>query len=254
MQYLTIEQAQQTEGLKLVLTAGVPGPWSEFAKYMFSYHQLDYIAVAQKGGGRNPELVEWTRHRNAPIALYKDEAPRVRWLEILQLAERLGSAPSLLPADIELRMQMVGLCNEIAGEAGLAWNARLLMLAASVEAHGKDIVNKNPMFADYQYDAAVTDKAKAQLRIFLDYFAALIHKQRQAGSAYLIGPQLSAADLCWAAFSNMLQSLPDELNPMPESLRQSWGVLARSIDGYDAVLIEQRDYIYAEHLTLPLSF
>ena len=78
--------------------------------------------------------------------------------------------------------------------------------------------------------------------------------KRNAGSAYLIGNSLTAADVYWAYFSNMLQSLPAEKNPMPNGLRQSWAVLAKTISGYDPTLIAHRDNIFNEHLELPLSF
>ena len=254
MQYLSVEEAQQTPGLKLVLTQGVPGPWSEFAKYMFGHHQLDYVAVAQKGGGRNPELVAWTRHRNAPIALYKEEAPRVRWLELLDLAERLGTGSSLIPSDTVQRMAMIGLCNEIAGESSFAWNARLLMLDAGVQAAGQGVTAKNPMYADYQYDSDVIASAKEKVETFLAYFTELLQEQKKQGSDYIIGDNLTAVDLCWAAFSNMLQSLPEADNPMPNGLRQSWAILAKNINAYDPILINHRDRIFAKHLSLPLHF
>ena len=94
MEYLRVEEAQERDGLRLVLTASVPGPFSEAAKALFRHHHVDFLPVRQIGGRENPELVAWTRHRNAPIALYNDEAPRVRWLEILDLAERLGNGAS----------------------------------------------------------------------------------------------------------------------------------------------------------------
>ena len=70
----------------------------------------------------------------------------MRWLEILDLAERLGSGASLVPSDMNARMFMVGLINEIAGERGFAWNARLLMLNAGFVAQGPDVIDKNPMY------------------------------------------------------------------------------------------------------------
>ena len=112
MEYQSVEAGQAASGLRLVLSAGVPGPWGEAAKAVFKLRDVPFTPVAQVGGGENPELVEWTRHRNAPIAMYNDEAPRVRWLEIVELAERLGSGASLLPEDIEDRMRMVGIVNE----------------------------------------------------------------------------------------------------------------------------------------------
>ena len=72
MHYLSVEAAQQQSGLRLVLTRGVPGPWSEAAKAVFNLRQVPYQAVEQQGGRSNPELVAWTGHRNAPIALYNN--------------------------------------------------------------------------------------------------------------------------------------------------------------------------------------
>ena len=253
MEYLSIEEAKSMTGLRLVLTKGVPGPWSEAAKAVLNLRGVHFIAVEQKGGGRNPDLIEWTRHRNAPVALYNDEAPRVRWLEILDLAERLGSGPSLIPSDTDDRITMIGLANEIAGENGFAWNARQLMLHAGAVAQPEAIA-KNPMYADYLYDEKIIASKIAAVEQFLSYLTQRIDVQRNAGSAYLIGNSLTAADVYWAYFSNMLQSLPAEKNPMPNRLPQSWAVLAKTISGYDPTLIAHRDNIFNEHLELPLSF
>ncbi|MEO2172477.1 MAG: glutathione S-transferase family protein [bacterium] len=254
MKYLSVEEARNRSGLRLVLTRGVPGPWSEAAKAIFQLRNVDYVAVEQKGGGRNPELIEWTRHRNAPIALYENEAPRVRWLELLDLAERLGSGPSLVPGARSDRMFMVGLINEICGDTGLAWNARLLMLNAGYMAIGPEAAVKNPMYAEYQFEADAAESIKDKIESFLAYLADHIKAQKDKGSDHLVGNQLTAADVYWAYFSNMLEALPPEQNPMPEGLRKSWGVLAASISGYDPILIQQRDRTFANYLSLPLEF
>ena len=251
MEYLSVSDAKNQPGLRLVLSRDVPGPWGEAAKALFMLRNIEYLAVAQKPAGRNPDLVEWTRHRNAPIALYENEAPRVRWSEILDLAERLGSGPSLVPADRDDRIYMMGLINEIAGEGGLAWNARFFMLNLAYQAMGAEAAAKNPMLAEYQFDSAAIPPMKEKIESFLAYLAQRI-KTRE--SDYLVGSQLSAADVYWACFSNMLEPLPQEQCPMPDSLRSTWGALAASIDGYDAALIEHRDLIFARHLTLPMEF
>ena len=254
MQYLSVEEAENLTGLRLVLTRGVPGPWSEAVKALFQLRNVNYVAVEQKGGRSNPELVAWTRHRNAPIALYNNEAPRVRWLELLDLAERLGSGDSLVPADRNKRMLMVGLINEIAGERGMAWNARLLMLHAGILAQGADAAGSNPMYAEYHYDAERVEGVKTEIEVFLAFLASHIRTQQGKDSIYLVGSQLTAADVYWAYFSNMLEALSPEQNPMPDGLRKSWGVLAKSIDGYESVLIDQRNGIFEKHLKLPLEF
>jgi len=157
--YLNITEAKAKPGLRLILTRDVPGPWSESAKAIFRLRDVEYIAVEQHGGRDNTELVEWTGHRNAPIALYNDEPPRVRWQEILDLAERLGSGPSLYPADIQDRVAMVGLASEICNEGGLAWHARMLMLNMTYQAHGDVVFEKNPMFREYRFSSqAISDE------------------------------------------------------------------------------------------------
>jgi glutathione S-transferase len=253
MEYLTVEQARSQSGLRLVLTRGVPGPWSEAAKAMLQLRKVSYTPVQQLAADENVELVEWTRHRNAPIALYENEAPRVRWLELLDLAERLGSGPSLVPSNRADRMFMIGLINEIAGEGGMAWNARLLMFNESLAAQGSD-ASKNPMFAEYQYSAGAVEESKLKLEGLFDYLASHIKAQHEKESLYLVGSQLTAADVYWAYFSNMLELLPSQHCPVSDGLRHVWGVLAKSISAYDPVLIEQRNNIFAEHLVLPLDF
>jgi len=104
MDYVSIKAAQASAGLALVVNAGVPGPWSESAKALFRHHQIPFLAVPQIPAAANDALVEWTGHRNAPIAVYPGEAPMTRALELLQLAERLGqwallAAPSALFPD-----------------------------------------------------------------------------------------------------------------------------------------------------------
>ena len=253
MDYQSVEAARNLPGLRLALTVGVPGPWSEAAKALFRLRGVDFVPVAQVAGDANQELVDWTRHRNAPVAMYEDEAPRVRWLEILDLAERLGSGPSLVPTDRAERMFMVGLINEMAGEGGLAWNARILMLNAAFMAQG-DAATQNPMFAEYGFDPGAVDAAIAWIEGFLGYFASHLQAQSERGSEYLVGDSFTAADVYWACFSNMLQPLPPEQCPMPEGLRGVWGVLASSVSGYDPVLIEYRDRILAQHFELPMQF
>jgi hypothetical protein len=253
MEYLSIEEARNQPGLRLVLTRGVPGPWGEAAKAIFRLRDVDYVPVAQIAGDDNTELAQWTGHRNAPIALYDNEAPRVRWLELLDLAQRLGSGPSLVPANREQRMFMVGLINEIAGEGGMAWNARLLMFHAGVMAQGPE-ATKNPMYAQYQYDGEAIEASSLKIEEFLAYLASHIKAQREQGTEFLVGSQLTAADVYWAYFSNMLEILPPEHCPVSDGLRDIWGILAKSISGYDPVIIEQRRRIFDEHLQLPLEF
>ena len=116
---------------------------------------------------------------------------------------------------------------------------------------GAEAAAKNPMLAEYQFSPDSIPPLKEKIESFLSYLSDHI-KTRE--SDYLVGSHFTAADVYWACFSNMLEPLPHAQCPMPESLRATWGALAASIDGYDAVLIEHRDMVFARHLTLPMEF
>ena len=60
-------EARARGGLRLALTAGVPGPWGEAAKGLFTVKGIPFVAVRQLAGGPNDELRDWTGHDNAPL-------------------------------------------------------------------------------------------------------------------------------------------------------------------------------------------
>ena len=86
-------------GLRLVLSAGVPGPWGESAKAILNIKGIQYTAVRQTMGTRDELLRRWTGQESAPVAIYENERPRTRWDEILMLAEWLAPEPRLIPQD-----------------------------------------------------------------------------------------------------------------------------------------------------------
>src|SRR2546428_802227 len=109
-EYMSVEQARSLSGLRLVLSPGVPGPWSEAAKGIFSVKKIPYVRVRQEIGGENRALKEWTAQTTAPVAAWNDEPPRSTWIQQLFLAERLQPNPPLIPASIEDRVLMFGYC------------------------------------------------------------------------------------------------------------------------------------------------
>lgn len=254
MHYVEAAEARSMPGLRLALTVGVPAPYSMSARAIFDLKNVSYTAVAQYGGGANPELVDWTRHRNAPVAVYQEEAPRTGWLEILNLAERLGSGPSLLPDDIEQRMRLVGLTNELIGENGFVWQMRLVMLGLGGPERALKEAERNPMYEDYGYSEAGRERALERARTVLERFTAHARQQREVGSRYLIGDCLSALDVYWVYFSQILSTLPEDQCPMPSSLRRAYDLSGEAIGGCDPLLLEQRQWILSEHLPLPMTF
>ena len=254
VEYLSIDEARRAKGLRLVLTKGVPGPWGESAKALFDIKGVPYQPVAQVGGAANEELVAWIRHRNAPIALLDDEPPRSSWLEILLLAERLAPAPRLLPEDIDQRMLMIGLASEICSPGGFCWQARLLMMSAQAERAG-DQPDKFPMLKDYQYSPEAAASALGKLQPILARLAEQLHTQQHGGSNWLVGDTLTAVDIYWAFFSQLLRPLPVEICPMPGFLRSSYQMLEPLLDEPPAeILFAHRDRVLQQHIELPLQF
>jgi glutathione S-transferase len=261
MKYISCAEAIPMKGLRLVLSSDGPNIWCEAAKYVFALRNVPYVAVRKSGMGDtedNERLFQWTGQRNAPVAMYEDEKPRSGWLDILYLAERLGSGPSLLPDAREGQVECIGLSHQLCGEDGLGWNRRLNMFKMMLDAVGGDPARTGlppRLFKDYTIDAqtaaAGTDRLLAILKLFNDR----LKRQKAAGSRYLVGDRLTATDAHFAAMFGMVDPLPHGVNPMPAGMRGLYEsgephVRAAVTDE----LREHRDYIYKNHLTLPIDF
>src|SRR5579875_3009790 len=122
MNYISVAEAREMPGLRLVLTAHMPGPWGEAAKFVLAARNVEFVPVEQRAMEKNEDLFAWTGMRNAPIAVFDDEPPQSTWHEILLLAERLGSGPSLIPDDEIDRALMMGFSTEICGPDGFGWS------------------------------------------------------------------------------------------------------------------------------------
>ena len=257
-EYLEVEQARERPGLRLVLSAGVPGPWGEAAKAVFHVKRVPFERVRQRPGLPNEALREWTGHDNAPVAVYDDERPRSSWSEIILLAERIAPVPRLVPSDPSDRAFMFGWCHELAGESGFAWSRRLMIfhqvLLLSEEALGPLRGAVARMGEKYGYGSAPAAAAPGRVAEILRLLAARLAQQRERGSRFFVGGELSALDLYWATFAVLVSPLPDSLCPMPEAVRQQYVVHDPVVsDACDPLLLEHRDFIYREYLELPID-
>lgn len=243
IEYIEVADAIERKGLRLVLTAAVPGPWGESAKGILKVKGLDYTAVRQTAATVDPKLVAWTRQSSAPVAMYDAERPRSGWAEILFLAERLAPDPALVPRDPRDRARMLGLCHEICGEQGLGWSRRLQLLAGSPAG--------DPESMPWKYgieEADPAEQAAERVSAVLDLLAGELQR---SGGPYLMGDELRAVDVYWACFSNLIDPLPPEKSPMPDYIR---GAYSSWSGGCAASLISLRDRIFEHHLGLPQEF
>lgn len=257
MNYLSIAEGREAKGLRLVLSMGVPGPWSESAKAVLKLRNVPYAPIGQEPMGTNEELVAWTGIRNAPIAILDDEPPVCSWLDILLLAERLGSGPSLLPATCADRALCLGFITELAGPGGYGWQARLWMMAKfyGTETQPETSAHQRSMMQQYGVSTAAVTAAPARAADILQALAVQLRAQRERGNEFFIGTELSALDVYWTCFSQMVEPLPQPLCPMPDFVRAGYGNPPSEVkSALDRILIGHRDQIYERYIGLPLEF
>jgi glutathione S-transferase len=255
VRFVDLDTARAAGGLRLVVPAGIPSPWSEAAKGIFSVKGLDFVAVRRRAF--DEEIERWSGHNNVPVVIFEDERPRAGWAEILALGERLGGAVSLLPEGIADRAQILGLSHEILGEHGLVWCGRLLLIHSGLTTEGR--VGFPPPVASYlapRYGYAPERAAPARQRVLrlLEHLAGLCRARREAGQRYLVGDRLSALDIYVAAALGVFAPLPDEVCPMRPALRAAFeSVEPELLAALAPELLEHRDFVYREHLGLPIE-
>jgi len=117
MKFVALEEARAEPGLKLVVAASLPSPWSEAAKGILHVKGIDAQLV--RFSSTDKAVREWMGWHNVPALLAPGEPIRTHWTEILETAERLGAeqgSRSLVPADEDDRMRLFGLAHELLGE------------------------------------------------------------------------------------------------------------------------------------------
>lgn len=253
VEYIGVEEAIGRGGLRMVVVGGVPSPWGEAAKGIFHIKRIPWVAV--RLAYDSEALKAWSGHRNAPVAVYDNEPPRARWDEILALAERLAPAPALLPAEADARSAVIALSSAICGEGGLGWTRRLQLIHAGLNGRGGFAPRVASYLAKkYGHSVESGEAAGARVVAMLGDLAARLKAQQAAGSAYLIGNDLTAADVYLAAFMALLAPLPQAKCDMDPVTRAAMETLdAPTAAALDAVLFAHREMMYARHLELPLS-
>jgi glutathione S-transferase len=256
--YISVEEACGRDDIRLVLTAGVPGPWGEAAKAILGVKGIEFIPVRQSGGGRNEALAEWTGQTSAPVLIVPGEAPHLTLRAILLAAERLAPEPGLVPKGTEERATFLGLCGEIHAELGFGWCRRLLIfdpILSAVPAGDPAIEELERMAKKYGYYPGCSETARERVIEILAAFSERLRRQQATGRDFLYGDSLTALDLIFAVFSNLVVPLDADDCPMPDFLRATYAVDDAGILAAVApALIEHRDRILRDHVGLPMRF
>ena len=254
--FIDLQPAIDMPGLRLILISTTPSPWGEAVKGFFFVKRIHYIPVRHPIGKDQSLLRQWTAQESAPVAVYNDERPRSTWPEQLYLAQRLQPDPPLIPSALEERVRMFGWCNELAGENGLGWARRELIFDRTLgKAKGdeKGLAPMRSMARKYNYSSEAAQSASRRVIEILKGLSELIAHQKHLGSSYLIGNELSALDIMWAAFAVLIKPLPEDLCPMSQGMRASFTNDDPAIDAAASpLLMEHRDFIYRRYLELPM--
>jgi glutathione S-transferase len=253
LKYRSVEEIIDHPGLRIVLVKGVPSPWGQAAKTIFEIKGLDYLAAPWLPGEPNEDIVAWGGEASAPIVAWAGEKPINRWIDILYLAERLAPKPGLLPTDATQRALMIGLSHEICGEMGIGWNRRLQLFAPAF-ASGSPPAGVSRMGGKYGYNEGDAKAAGVRTAASLKALATQLRSQYARGVKYFVGDALSALDIYWTAFANLLDPLPEEHNPMSEGLRRGFTATDPVVKAaLDPLLLEHRSRIFREHFRDPME-
>lgn len=255
MRFVDLDTAKRAEGMRLVLLKGAPSPWSQAAKAIVELKGIDALGVWMRAG--DPEVTTWTGIPNAPVAMYRGEPSYSGWAEILNLADRLAPTPSLIPTDVERRIQMFGLANELLGQQGLVWNARLMAVDLGFQTrgqHGWALPAAEYLGSRYGYREGCGPDAAARFEAILGVLdARLLQGQRLTGP-YYFGREMSALDIYSATVLDSLIPLPHDACPLPAKTRAAFESRLDAIRPLvPESLLAHRDMMHEQHIPLPMD-
>jgi glutathione S-transferase len=256
VRFVELQEAREAGGLRVVIAANIPSPWSQSALGTLDVKGLDYLAVRLRRA--DEDVRRWTGARNAPVVLVDDEPPRTGWAEILALAERLGGRLSLVPDDDDARVRMFGLSHEILGEGGLGWSVRLLLTHLGLATDGKRGWPRpvaEYLAPRYGYAPERVSGARARaLRVLASLDRALA-ESRARGHEYLLGAQPTALDIHCAMGLAVVAPLPEAECPMPAPVRRAVETLDDEVRAAaTSGLLAHRAMMFARHLVVPVRF
>ena len=251
LRFVEVEAARAARGVRLVVIAGLPSPWSDGARSLFAEKGIDVLAVRYRPG--DTAVTEWTGVPNAPAAIFDDERARSGWAEIVALGERLRPDVPLIPSSAAERARMFGLMHEILDEDGVSWSRRLLVVHESFRADDPERPRRGfpPALAEllagrYGYAPERVARARARLIDILHLLDAEL--QGAAGGPYFFGARLTALDLYAAAAIAALVPPPEGLRPIVSALRPIFEHLDPAVAAaVSPALRVHRDLVYERH-------
>jgi hypothetical protein len=247
------EVARAAAGMRLVVTDGVPNPWSEAAKGMIYVKGIDHLRVKQMPGDTNDALRAWTGLNSSPVAVWNDEPPRHNWADLVVLFERVAREPPLIPPEEADRAAMFGLMHALCSEDGFGWNRRLYhfnTLPDVPELASNEGLKR--MRAKYGHGGSL-DHCRKRMIAVLTMLGERLRAQKDSGSVFYFGNAPVALDIYSACFMAMVRPLPLDLCPTSPELHDSYTLKDDAVlAAVDPLLLNHRDMLYDNWLELPM--
>lgn len=250
-EFTDTKTAIAARGLRVTFVRGVPSPWGEAAKAIFAVKKIDFLAVGLDS--TDADQHKWTGSTTAPAAMLDDDPVRTDWRDILEMAERIGSGPQLVPADPEARARMLRLSTDILSAGGLCTARRLQGVHAGLNGL-PGFSRGTATYLAERYDYSAEDGIAAGLRVvaLLGAFSDRL-KAAQGDGPYLMGASLTAVDFYLAAAINMFAPPGDDLCAMHPKSRIAFEAMDDATRAaLDPVLLAHRDMMQDRHIALPL--
>ena len=238
------------------VATALPSPWSEAAKSIFHVKKFDLPLVRFRS--TDPEVAKWSGMNNVPVLLCKGQPRRTGWAEILMFAERAGGAVSLVPDEADDRIRLFGLAHEIAGEGGLGYSSRLLMIHGSFASDGAEgfpMPAAEYLAPKYGYDERLFSAAKQRVIDVLDLLHKMVERACGDGRSYLIGDRLTALDIYLATFLTPIVGVSEQECPgMMPQVRPAFAYLKKEVGhAVTEVLAAHRAQMFERHLIWPIQ-
>lgn len=247
--FVELDEARADPGLRLVISGTVPSPWSQAAKGACKLAGLSTKIVRHVGDVA--AINAWTGTDNVPVALYAKEPARTAATAIVGLLARLAPG-TLLSDDPRTRADTMGHIDLVAGDGGLGWNTRLVIIDAGLRSDGQEGFPARVaayLAPRYGYDPATHDEIVPRLERQL---AAL--DARLGAASFFGGDRPDALDVYVATFLTILTPLTESDCPgMPPRMRVAFGTAAQKIAPLvPASLFAQRARMFERWLDWPI--
>jgi len=256
IEFVDVSTARDATGVRIVVSGLVPSPWSEAAQALFRLAGVPVRAVRRLRDAA--EVTRWTGVDNVPVVFHNAEPARTNWAAITALAARLAGPGVILPDDPAARAETMGLLDEIAGEDGIGWNARLAMIDATIKsggARGFPLPVGHYLAARYGYTPDAGDRIRPRIERQLHLVRDRLVAQQALGHGYLGGAQPSALDIYVAAFLTPLSVIsPDDCPKLEPVLRNAFGTAHEELGALvPEELTAHRRMVIQRHLAWPIE-